>query len=99
MPEKQYLLALWRIFVKLSHLRHLPSPSGAEVLDSELWFSGLISKEEMVVRSDAAHCPFRLDFLVIEDDAVVGEAEAGAARHTAGIRSRTDRRRSNEVNS
>lgn len=35
----------------------------------------------MVVRFDSAHCLARLDGFVVQDYAVVGEAEACASRH------------------
>lgn len=58
------------------HLRNLPPSCRPQVLDVEMRFLWLVSHEQVIVRSDAAHGSDCLKFLVVEEDAIVGEAEA-----------------------
>lgn len=69
----------------MPHFRDLPLPPGSKILDSELRCLWLVSEEEVVVCFDPAHSSTGLDGSVVEDDAVVREAEVGTARHVGSV--------------
>lgn len=66
---------------KAPHPRHFPLSGWTKVLCFELWCARLIFKEEVVVGFDSTHCLARLDGFVVQDNAVVAEAEACTPRH------------------
>lgn len=69
----------------MSHLRHLPFPPGPQILHPELWLLRLIAEKEVVVGLDPTHGSASLDRLVVEKNAIVGEAETSTARHCRGV--------------
>ncbi len=69
----------------MHHLWDLPPSPRPQVLDVELWFPRLVPQKQMVIALHAAHGLTGLRLLVLEEDAVVREAEARWAGHLEGM--------------